>query len=456
MKKLVYILISILVLNCSCKKWIDPSMNVDPNNPTDVSMAQLLAPVEANLAFEVGGELARYTCDWMQHITGLQSQAADNDIYTISEADVDGAWSYNLYTPGMIDTKILMDKAAETGSPYYEGVAKILMAYHLGVATDMWGDVPYSDALKGVTNVLKPKYDTQQEIYASIFTLLDDAISDFGMASSVFSPGDEDLIYGGDLSKWEKTAYALKARYSMHLEKRNGSTAYSDALAAIANSYTSNNDDFKFVFGSALNNSNPIYRSEQDRAGYYSACATFENMLSSTGDPRQPVYFTGAVGSIPGQPNASASSIGPGYASATSPVYLISYAEIKFIEAEARYMLNNADPLAVTAYNDGLKASLQREGVFGDGTWFNANLITSGTITLEKIIDQKYLSSFLQIETWTDWRRTGYPVLSLATGAVTSQIPRRLPYPQSERLYNTENMPAGLTITDRVWWDAAK
>jgi hypothetical protein len=71
-------------------------------------------------------------------------------------------------------------------------------------------------------------------------------------------------------------------------------------------------------------------------------------------------------------------------------------------------------------------------------------------------MNQKYLSSFLQLETWSDWRRTGFPVLVKATGAVTTEIPRRLPYPDDERLYNSANMPTGLTITSRVWWDTAK
>jgi hypothetical protein len=455
MKKIVLSILFIMMLSSSCEKWIDPTMNVDPNNPTDVAMAQLVAPIEANLAYIVGGELARYCCTWMQQIAGLQSQSAGNDIYVISESDVNGAWSWNLYSPGMINTKILMDKAAATKSPHYAGIAKILMAYHLGVTTDLWGDIPYTDALKGVSLQLKPKYDTQTEIYSAIFALLNEAINDLESATSVFSPDVEDFIYEGDLTKWEKTAYALKARYSLHLAKRNGSSAYTDALTAVAGGYTSNDDDFKFVFGSALNNSNPIYQSEQDRTGYYSACATYENMLGATSDPRQAVYFNGTIGTKPGEPNANAATIGTSYASATSPVYLMSYAEVKFIEAEASFNTNNK-VRAANAYNDGLKASLQREGVFGDGTWFNANKINAATITLEKIINQKYLSSFLQIETWTDWRRTGYPVLALATGAVTSEIPRRLPYPQDERLYNGDNMPVGLTITNHVWWDVVK
>src|SRR5512133_3075930 len=136
MKKILIPVLFIAALFSSCEKWIDPKMNVDPNNPKDVAMAQLIAPVEANLAYIVGGEMARWDCVWMQQIAGLQSQAADADIYTIAEADVTGAWSWNLYAPGMINTKIIMEKAVATNSPHYAGVAKILMAYHLGVTTD--------------------------------------------------------------------------------------------------------------------------------------------------------------------------------------------------------------------------------------------------------------------------------------------------------------------------------
>ena len=448
--KIISILLTALVFS-SCSKWIDPSINVDPNNPTNVAMAQLVAPIEVNLAYVVGGDLARIGCEWTQQIAGLQSQAADIDIYNISEADVDNAWLWNLYSPGMINSKILIEKAEASTSPHYSGIAKVLMAYHLGVTTDLWGDIPYSDAFNGASGQTKAKYDTQQTIYTTIFTLLNDAITDLSSTSSSFEPGTEDVIYGGDLTKWVKTAYALVARYKLHLAKQNGATAYTEALAAIAKSYSSNGDDFKVVFGSAYSNSNPIYQSEQERSGYYAANSKIMSMLSSTNDPRLLAYFDGNVGSASGEINSKASAIGVNYASSESPVYLMSFAEIKFIEAEASLKTNDV-PRAVAAYNAALKSSLDREGVY-NATWFAANSITAATISLEKIINQKYLSSFLQIETWSDWRRTGFPTLALAKGAVTTEIPRRLPYPQNERLYNGDNMPAGLTITSRVWWD---
>jgi hypothetical protein len=455
MKNIIQFLVLILILSAGCSKWVDPDINKDPNNPTDVAEPQLIAPVEVNLAYIVGGELARWNCVWMQQIAGIQSQSAENDIYTISEADVTNAWSWNLYSPGMINTKIIMKKAAEGGSPHYAGVAKILMAYHLGVTTDLWGDIPYTEALSGLQNNFKPKYDTQAQIYDTIFSLLTQAISDLSEPNSVLSPGDEDLIYRGDLDKWTKTAYALRARYNLHLAKRNGNSAYTAALAAIANSYTGNDDDFVLVFGTATSNSNPIYQSEQRRSGYYTASATLQEKLTLAGDPRQAVYFSGTTGSKPGEPDPDASTIGTAFASVNSPVYLMSYTELKFIESEAAFKTGDL-VRAASAYNEGLKASLLREGVYGDGTWYNTHKETDASVSLEKIMTQKWMSAFLQIETWTDWRRTGFPVLPLATGAVINQIPRRLPYPDDERLYNGANMPSGLTITDRVWWDVAK
>ena len=118
------------------------------------------------------------------------------------------------------------------------------------------------------------------------------------------------------------------------------------------------------------------------------------DMLSATDDPRKEVYFDGTVGSKPGEPNADAAIIGAAYASSESPVYLLSYAELKFIEAKPGSSLNPADPLAVEACNEGLKASLEREGVFGDGTWYEDNKLTAAEISLEKIMNQKFLSSF--------------------------------------------------------------
>ena len=110
-----------------------------------------------------------------------------------------------------------MDKATEKEAYAYRGIAKIMTAMYLGVLTDHFGDIPYSQALQGAAG-LKPAYDSQADIYAAIATLLQGGVADLATPSSL-SPGSDDLIHGGDLSAWATTATALGARYLNHLSK---------------------------------------------------------------------------------------------------------------------------------------------------------------------------------------------------------------------------------------------
>ena len=128
---------------------------------------------------------------------------------------------------------------------------------------------------------------------------------------------------------------------------------------------------------------------------------------------------------------------------------------MKFIEAEAHLSRSTPNKAAAAlAYNDAVKASLAQFDV-SDAEWEANNAAeTEESISLDKIMKGKYLATFLQDETFNDWRRHSELFgLQLAKNAQTDEIPRRFPYPQSEREYNVENMPPDLTITDRVWWD---
>ena len=187
-------------------------------------------------------------------------------------------------------------------------------------------------------------------------------------------------------------------------------------------------------------------------------CATFIDMLQATNDPRLPYYAEqdgdgNYTGSGPGAEDASASYPGSFNASEVSPVILISYMEVKFIEAEANFQLvNPVDALA--AYKEAVAASVLKVTGAANVAWLDANINneTGGTLTLEKIMLQKYMALYSQNQPYFDWRRTGFPVLSLAAGAKTSEIPRRFPYSQNEIDYNPDNVPT-VVITGRVWWD---
>jgi hypothetical protein len=391
---------------------------------------------------------------WTQQLSGVSRQSLSYERFVYRESDVDNVWAVSLYPTVLMNCKIIIDKAAEEGSPHYAGVAKVLTAYTLGVMTDVWGDIPYSQAFQG-SKELTPAFDTQEQIYAAIDELLDDAITDLAAQTSTLSPGSSDLMYAGDLGMWTKAACTIRARYALHLTKKDSIDASNKALQHLANGFGSNAEDLEFVFGSNNLEENPTYQFDRDR-GDIRVGAKIVDMMNTTGDPRLPFYAApdenGAyTGAGPGSANGSASWIGPGFASPTSPVPFISYTELLYIKAEA--LLKTGDNAgAIAAYNDALQASLEKHGVF-DQTWFDANKFTGATIDLATIIWGKYVSLFMQPEVFVDMRRTDLlQTLTIPTAATLSEFPRRWPYATSEKTYNTANVPS-VSLTSKLWWD---
>lgn len=436
-----------LVLMTACNSWIDSDLNTDPTAPKDASYNVVMPTVQAGLAYAYGGDLGRYSSLITQHITGVDRQHLGIYNYVLTESDINNAWEFNLYAGPMQDLALMMAKARSDGSSHYLGVSQVLMAHAIGTVTDLWGDVPYSDAFKGATG-LQPKYDTQQAIYTAIQTMLDEAIVNLGSATSTLSPGADDIMYGGDLSLWIKAAYALKIRNGMHLLKRDAGAAAA-ALAQLPNAFTSNADDLQFTFGTLQTEANPWYQFIVQRDGDITAGPKIVELMDLTNDPRRALYFeaddSGKV--------TVASRLGPFYASTNSAVPFVTFTEMKFIEAEAQF--RGGDMAAAhAAYTEAVQASLDRTGVSAaEATSYLGQAVVdpgSANLTLELILNQKYIAMFTQTESFADWRRTGFPILTPITGA---EIPRRFPYAQNERLFNGANVPVGLTIFDRVWWD---
>lgn len=436
-----------LMLMTACNSWIDSDLNTDPTAPRDASYNVVLPTVQAGLSYAYGGDLGRYTNLVTQHISGVDRQHLGIYNYVLTEADITNAWEFNLYAGPMNDLAIMMAKARADGSAHYLGVSQVLMAHAIGTVTDLWGDVPYSAAFKGATG-LKPTYDTQQSIYTAIQAMLDEAIVNLSAATSTLSPGADDRIYGGDLALWTKAAYSLKVRNAMHLIKRDQGAA-ATALALIPNAFTSNADDMQFVFGTIETEANPWYQFIVQRDGDITAGPKIMELMDAANDPRRPLYFeaddSGRV--------TTASRLGAFYASINSAIPFVTYAEIKFIEAEASFRGGDVAG-AHTAYTEAVRAGLDRTGIADtEATAYLAQPVVdpgSASLTLELILNQKYIVMFTQTEAFTDWRRTGFPVLTPITG---TQIPRRFPYAQAERLTNGANVPPGLSIFDRVWWD---
>lgn len=454
-KNLVLVLSLILISLSGCESdWIDSELNIDPDSPGDVPMALILPAVQQSMGYVLAGnDNARTNNIWTQHFDGVSRQSYTEARYQLTSADVGNIWDAT-YTDILMNLDRLVEKSKIESfeSPHFAGVAQVMQATTLGITTDLFGDIPFSKALDGGQGNLKPEYDTQEQVYDTIFELLDGAVVNLAAAENVL-PVEGDVIYGGDLSKWTKAAHSIKARQYLQLSNVLGDEAYTQALAAVENGFASNDDNYFVPFEDA--NRNPIFQFMEQR-GDIRMGATFVNLLSATNDPRLPFYVAENadgefVGSVAGSENASASEPGAYAADPASPVYLMTYAELKFIEAEAQLGLGSP-ALATVAFEEAVAASVLMVTGEANTAWLEANII-GGTVTLEEIITQKYINGFATNQPYNDFRRTGFPNLPLAEGAVLSQIPVRFPYPQSELDYNTDNVPAARQLTDNLWWD---
>ncbi|HHG86289.1 MAG TPA: SusD/RagB family nutrient-binding outer membrane lipoprotein, partial [Bacteroidetes bacterium] len=326
------------------------------------------------------------------------------------------------------------------GYTQYEATAKVLMAYGMLLVTDLFGDAPYSEAFLGFEN-LEPKYDRQEDIYASIQQLLDEAMIGLNAESAPVSPGADDLIFGGDMVQWRKFANALRARTFLHLGKVSASN-YSAALAAIdAGAFTTAADDAVFHWGINETEAGPWYQFIQQRDHIIYVGYMFD-LLEANHDPRYFAYLD----------TLNFNSLGSYYAKPDAVFFFHSFMEQKFIEAEAAFQTGDFSR-AASACNDAVLASLSRHNISNPGFEATYASASASDITLKKIMVQKYIAMFLDVEAFTDWRRTGIPSLTPAIGNSTGNIiPRRLLYPTSERRYNSNNFQK-IPITEPVWWD---
>jgi hypothetical protein len=445
----IALMLIFILLFTGCEKWINTDMNINPDVPSDVPMKLLLPTMEVSMAYQIGGIRAVKTTNiYMQYLNGVARQSNGEAKYILSASDVDDLWRRLYYQP-MMDAKKIIEKAAVQNSPHFAGVAKVCLALCLGTTTNLFGDIPYSEAFKGDQAILNPKFDTQEQIYNTIDTLLKQAIADLGSTTNIITLAG-DLIYSNNKASWIKAAYALRARYALNRKD------YANALTYTNSSFLAT-DKFSVNFGTTNAEANPMYQyaTVSSYKNDIKMCKTFIDKLLLTTDPRRTFYAkllgTLYVGSVAGSEDANASGLGTYNNSANSPVVLSSYAEMQFIKAECYMKLAVPDPAAAaTAYKAAVAASVLAVTANANTTWLNANINTetAATITVEKIMEQKYLAMYSTVVPYDDYRRTGFPVLTTVAGA--GPIPVRFPYPQTEVSYNT-NTPSIIDSNQKLW-----
>jgi len=464
MKKLNYtyaILISVLTIT-SCDSYLEDDI-VSPNDPEIVTPQLLLSNVEVATFATYGGQLTRQSLVFSRQLSGTSagSQSAEIARYIVTEITNENEWEI-IWAGAVVDCKTLISEYGPV-SPYYSGIAKVILAMNYGVATDLWGAIPAEEGGLGLAVNLQPQYESQEVVLGKIQTILDEAIVELSAPvedNFIVPPGADDLIFGGDVTAWLQTAQIMKARYANRLSIIDPVGSANNVLAAVTSSDVtgSESDAFMIFFGG--NAANQWFQFEQQRRQYYRVSSYFADLLIVNNDPRLPFFLkTDGAGGYSGTPfdNPSVlatSYVGPLYGTSTSSVPLVTFVEAKFLEAEAQLRLG-ASGLAADAHNAAVIASIQQAtgGVDSLGQAFidNFGSENAGSITQEKIMMQKYIAMFIQIEVYADQRRTNIPALNPNPSANTG-IPVRLPTPQSERLYN----PNAIVVSDTqtpVYWD---
>ncbi|MGE9314805.1 SusD/RagB family nutrient-binding outer membrane lipoprotein [Niabella sp. CJ426] len=477
--KYTFVGLSLLSL-ASCKKFID--VNQNPNSPTDVQPKVLLPTTSMGIGFTNVNQLGLAAGLMVQHNAAIAQWTAF-DVYNLDgQTGITNAWSFELYNGIINNLRILIDKTQET-SPAYSGIAKIQLAYAFGLVTDLWGDVPYSQAGFGLANT-SPRYDAQQDIYkgnaasgiTSLFDLIRDGIADLDK-TSILKPTTDDPIYGGDLAKWKRAGNSLILKFAMQMSNVEPALAKSTIETVLAgNNFINDNTlNFSVPFGTSAGNQNPGY--VRDIIGSFKnnqmLSTRFLTLSRSLNDTvRLAKFYTkpnnvftsydnGATVAAVAAANRSQYNAYIVGTTGEGPARLLTNHQVKFILAEAavRYGITGD---ANTYYQDGIKASMRLTGMTDAeiNAYFagNPSVVTLAGTNDEKIkqiITQKYISLVGNgVEAYNDYRRTGYPVLAVAqnaTGDDPTTIPKRLPYLATEA--NNPNQPNPRPKTNvKVWW----
>ncbi|MDX5419118.1 MAG: SusD/RagB family nutrient-binding outer membrane lipoprotein [Hymenobacteraceae bacterium] len=473
-----FLAVGLIVGGGSCSDDKLDEIDTNPNNPEEVSVNLLMPQVTVNIPTAVtGADLSWYSSVFVQHTAGVHAQLQEADRRSGLENNtlVNNMWN-NIYAGVLPDLNLIIERGspggAEEGNLIHVGIAKVLKAYTISVATDIWGRVPYSEAGQGVEN-RTPAYDSQQQIYAEIQALLDEAIVD--LASGAPTPAGQDLIYSGNVTNWTRAAYSLKARYHNRLSNIDATGSAQAALAAAAQGFENASQNLAFTrYTAAAIGEHPWWQEANDRS-HHAVSESFVQTLQSLNDPRLQAMVAPApnTGAITGAPNATLTndqanrsfsdvknpnntpSPGPWVLSATSTMPIMTYDELKFIEAEAHLRLGNTAE-ALLAFQAGIRAAMIRQ-INAPTAAIDAYIAANAsTVSLESIIRQKWIAFFYfqSIEAYNDWRRTGFPAF-IAQHPI-SPPPLRFPYAQNELDTNESNVPdvrGSQIYSSGVWWD---
>ncbi len=510
-----YILLTIsLLFLVACTDGFE-DLNTDKNKATadtynpvyNLTRAQLEFAGNHDFSYETWRVNIIYCSMMMQQLSNASWYAGDkyqaNNGWASSYFDV----AYNDQVKYAVDL-LQITKDKEIYANLYQ-IARIMKVMIFQRFTDIYGDLPYSQAGQGYySRIFTPEYDTQEFIYNDMLKELEEAAA--ALDPALDEPGSGDLIYGGDtepIVKWKKLAYSLMLRIGMRLTKRNETLAKTWVEKAVAGGVFTSNADNAFISHDETGGRNTVNRNSNILSGEWDATGnsevflskTFVDFLKNNDDPRL-TYMATVQGSGSVDPddqiglpngldqNGGATDIStdpdfPGsinnYSTIRADVFLdlsgatffMNYAQVELLLAEAGKRGWTVGGTAKEHYDKGVTAAMTQLSQYNSAATISASDINDYLVDhpyddangYEQINTQYWAASFLDwYETWSNWRRTDFPNLvpvDYVGNATGGKIPRRMLYPSSEASTNAANFAKAIenqgdnTFLTRVWWD---
>ena len=467
-----------LLFFCACTEDFE-AVNTNPNGPTEVQPELLFRQVLYGYGNDMGREGFTGGSLLGQHFAMTDFNLFDR--HELSSPQEGGDPWPILYTALRDNETVLNAARTNPTAAVYEGPALVMKAYLAMQLTDLFGDVPYFEAFNARRGeVTTPQYDAQEDIYLAPTGVLSNLRSAF-ISMDQYSgaiPLGGDVLFEGDLSRWQRFAWSLWLKALLRISDREDvaiNLLFEEATEAVF--IETNAQNAAFAFAASPPNSFPIAEVRDGIFNVFLMSETAQLVYDELDDPRRATFYrpSSGTGDFIGIRNGIVGGSSVDLATFSQPgrvwreetqnlaFNFMTAWEVDFLLAEATLRgFLPGDPTAREYYERGVRKAFEYWR-----TELPEDYLTEGPAAydedraLEQIITQKWIASTGNAyEGWTEWRRTGFPTLLPVQASLNGgQIPVRMPYPNEEQALNFENYSTAAAATDGnsinspVWWD---
>ena len=475
MKKIIIGSFLALTAFTACTDEDYANLNVDPKNPSEVPGSFLFTNGIKSLFDQLGNTSVNRNIFRLVAQHWAQTQYIDESNFNLRNRSIPDTHWNTMYGNVLYDLKKAKE-SVENDPLLFPGEKKnqaaiisLVEIYAWQNLVDLFGNVPYTEALAGVEGT-KPKYDDAQTIYKDLLVKVAQASSQFDAASPGFS---NDFVYGGDFSKWKKFAASLRFKLAMRIADSDPALSKTEAEAAYnAGLMASNDDNFILKYEGNTANANPLYADLvlSGRADFIPS-DTFVDYLNDLEDPRRTVFLDDNQDSYIGgdfggfNTYTEFTHIGKVFYEQSLKGDLMDFSEISFLLAEAKERgYNVGGSTAAAYYTQAVTASMEYWGIPASSIAAylakpEVAYATAPGTWKEKIGKQFWIAMYNRgFEAWTVWRKYDAPGLDVASGS-SNPVPNRFTYPIRERNLNGTNYTeassaiGGDEQKTKIFWD---